>query len=136
VGSDGRFRFTGLKDGKYSISIWHSENMAGWTIRTQHGIPAGKTSLRLELVRARRLTGRVVDPGGKPVRARVWLRAEGAQGGAKIHNTDAAGKFDVQVPPGFRGTFHARRATDRPSPSAKVEGVVAGQTELVIRLLR
>ena len=93
--------------------------------------------LSLDLVRAGHVAGRVIGPDGKPVRARVWYRVEGESGAMKFHATDAEGRFDVDVPPNFRGTFHASRSGVNALPlSFKVDGVVAGQTDVVIRVTR
>ena len=104
VGADGKFRFAGLKDMEYRIALWHSRGLDGWTLVPVRGVRAGTTDLRLELVRAGRVAGRVVGPDDKPLRARVWFEAEGEDGAATVHTTDAEGRFEWM----FRRAFAAR----------------------------
>ena len=138
VDSEGRFRFAGLEDGDYSVSVAHQRRVKDWTLRSVHRVHSGTRDLQLQLERALTVTGRVVDADGNPLRAWVWCRRDDSNQGSSSHQTGDDGRFQVHVAPDFIGTFYAipPNADRMSSIQAKVERVRAGQRDLELRLKR
>ena len=113
-GPDGRFRFAGLPRGRFQ-GLWVDHS--GFVETHVPGVEApAATPVRIQLVEARSLAGRVVDPDGQPVAgARValvetdsgLLLGGGFSRGARLSSladTDADGRFVLdRVPPGTVG---------------------------------
>src|SRR5439155_23255535 len=95
--------------------------------------------LRLVLERAAVVEGRIVDAEGNGVQAQVratW--GEDLSDSDIFASTDKHGHFRIEVPPGFHGAIHANGTplAEKGYLSARCPGVVAGQTDLVLRLQR
>ena len=131
VGADGAFRFDGLPDGVYVLTLLDSPK--GWSMAACVGVRAGTTGLKLLLEPAAVITGRVVDEAGKPVVARVWTSADGVEAGSTMLTTDAEGRFRLEVLPAFRGKVGAA-IEGQWHRRGELQGVVAGQTDVVVLL--
>ncbi len=128
----GTFRFAGLTaEGAYTVSILRGP--PGWSLSPRAGVAAGTKDLQLVLERSLFVSGRVVDADGKGIKSQVYVSPQGATSGSALHATDADGGFRVEVPPDFNGTVGAHDLKDW-MVSANVEGVVAGQQDIVLRL--
>jgi hypothetical protein len=126
--SGGRFRFDNIKEGDYSVryqspGYWLT---AGPTDYRSFPVPAGETvKLNARLMPWSRISGRVVDPKGRPVpkasvevsgfgmqvNGRTYVRSSWGGGGGGLltdspgamtfrGQTDAEGRFEVQLMPG------------------------------------
>ncbi len=133
VGADGSFRFDGLADGVYTITLLSPPK--DWVLAPQLGVAAGATNLRLVLERAAFVSGRVVDLAGKPVKVQLWARPDGVDAGLRVHLTDDEGRFRIAVAPSFRGTIGGA-PPDSPLQYGKADGVVAGQADVVVTVQR
>ncbi|HZN42013.1 MAG TPA: sigma-70 family RNA polymerase sigma factor [Planctomycetota bacterium] len=131
VGADGVFRFDGLPEGSYVLTM--RDPPKGWSMAACVGVRAGTTGLKLLLEPAAVITGRVVDEAGKSVEARVWASADGVEAGSTLLPTDAEGRFCLEVHPAFAGKVGAAIAGQW-NRRGELQGVVAGQTDIVISL--
>lgn len=129
--ADGQFVFRGLAPGAYTVSMFGAPK--GWSLAPRLQVVAGTTDLRLVLEASVFVSGKVVDAQGQGVKARVYVRYEGARGGSALHATEDDGAFRVEVAASFRGSVGAH-ATDDPQVQARVENVSAGQEGLVLKL--
>lgn len=127
----GHFRFAGLTEGAYTVSILRGP--PGWSLSPRLGVPTGTKDLQLVLERSAFVSGRVVDAAGKGLKSQVYVRLDGVTSGSAMHATDADGNFRIEVPPDFHGSVGAHDLRDW-AVSATVEGVVAGQHELLLQL--
>lgn len=126
VMADGSFCFARLEGAAYDIAL--SRAPEGWSMPMQSGIRADTKDLRLILQRAATIEGRVVDAQGRPCRAHVvcWLPFAG-----QPWETDAEGRFRIEVPPDFVGRI---TASNEDMQQAVLEDVAAGAKDLVLRL--
>ncbi|HEX6811417.1 MAG TPA: sigma-70 family RNA polymerase sigma factor [Planctomycetota bacterium] len=131
VNADGTFRFDRLARGGHVLSA--SRPPAGFALVPVRGVAAGASDIELRLQPAAVIEGKLVDADGKPVLGLVcYWPGEDVGGSAANHQTDAEGRFRLEVPPGYVGTISARDASG--SREAAVENVAAGTPDLVIRL--
>lgn len=147
---DGRFEFTGLAAGKYSLqgaktgyiaAAYEQHEQFSTAIVT--GQEFDTQNLRLRLVPMATITGRVIDENGEGVRnARVMLYKESHQGGAtRIMRTSGAGTDDegtFELTPLGPGKYFVSVTAEpwyaiHPPSSAKVRG--AQSTEIADRSL-
>ena len=131
VETGGHFKFTGLQDGTYVVLM--GRGPAGWTLQPVRDVSAGTQDLELILQKAATIAGRVLDVDGKPARARVWVPSESMTRGKQVRSTDDEGYFRLEVPPSFRGRVFAAHLENR-LLRGEVQGVSAGQTDLVLQL--
>jgi hypothetical protein len=131
VDGKGAFRFGGLAEGAYDLSMMSPPK--GWSLTPRRQVPAGATDLRLIYEPASFVSGRVVDANGAPAAARVLVYIDGVRMVALWNRTDDEGRFRIEVPPGFVGVVQAGLASD-----TKLEGrqtdVVAGQSDVQLVL--
>jgi hypothetical protein len=131
VGTDGAFAFQGLPDGRYTLAL--VIRPTGQVLPPQFHVEAGRTDLRLQLEAPSFVAGQVVDADGKPVRAAVRAAHDGVHSGSPRQDTDAEGRFRLEVPSTFRGRVFASLPDARTS-SGEVRDVVAGQLDLRVVL--
>ncbi len=131
VGGDGRFRFEGIEAGQYTLAAVRCPD--GWALAPVPGVPAGATDVEIVLQPAAKIAGRVVDANGEPADANIAVWSPGVSFSA-VHQTDAGGRFEVSVHPGFVGKITAQPGTGAPFPQATAEHVAAGTTDLVLTL--
>lgn len=131
IGRDGAFRFDGVADGSYILAML--EPPKGWALAPRVA-RAGAADVRLVLEPSAQITGQVVGPTGKGVKARVWAHPGDVKGSAAaVHPTDDDGHFRIEVPPGFRGSVGGALPDDLSVRGSQPE-VVAGQEDVRIEL--
>ncbi|MEQ1633923.1 MAG: carboxypeptidase regulatory-like domain-containing protein, partial [Planctomycetota bacterium] len=131
VAPDGAFRFEGMPQGKYTIAL--VVRPKGQVLAPRFQVEAGTEDLRLALEAPAYVGGKVVDEEGKPVRANVFAHHDEVRSGSTYTLNEEDGTFRLEVPASFRGDVHASPADDSPG-GTKAEGVVAGQTDLVLKM--
>ncbi|MEQ1633811.1 MAG: carboxypeptidase regulatory-like domain-containing protein, partial [Planctomycetota bacterium] len=131
VGSDGSFRFASLKPGRYTLSM--VVRPRGQVMAPVFHVEAGTTNLRIALELPMFVSGKVVDAAGEPVRANVYARLDGFLSGSGAVLSGADGSFRLEVAASFRGKVGAM-LPEGGLMAAQVEDVVAGQTDLVLKL--
>jgi hypothetical protein len=102
----------------------------GWAMLPALRVPAGTKDLTLRLVPADAVAGRVVDASRQGVKARVYAANAGMLP-PLLQETDAEGRFRIEVSPDFLGQVGAMGYDDT-AVSGRLTGVRAGQTELVV----
>jgi hypothetical protein len=127
---DGRFRFAGLAEGTYTITLPFGPK--GWSLAPQQ-VAAGTNDLVLLLQPSACVTGRVVGPDGRGRQARVFARAEGDHGGVPLHPTEADGTFRIEVPHGFLGAVGVM-GLGPGLRGTQVGRVSAGQSDVILTL--
>lgn len=128
----GTFAFEHLRDGTYTIAAMHCVD--GWHVRDVAGVRPGDTDVRLQVVPAATITGRVMGSDGEPRRAEVWARAKGNDAPmVSMQQTDTEGRFTLYVAPDFVGVVGARMP-GVPLGADRREDVVAGTADLVLTL--
>jgi hypothetical protein len=131
-GADGRFRFQQVEPGDYTLGCLTPP--AGWSMSPVANVVAGRQDLQVPVFPAATISGRVVDAAGKPVSAGVYFSALAAPT-PFLHEIKTAtdGRFTLEVPPDFVGSITARDP-DNMFRQTKAENVVAGTTDLILRL--
>jgi hypothetical protein len=147
---DGAFEFRNLQPGTYALTaslpgLVQDEDPGLASVRKEH-VAAGTADVILKLPRTGRISGRVVRADGAPEVDAV-VSAESAAGGPfYFDETDSDGRFDLYPPSGAHLDLavtprHPSRGFDelgRPlmdvERTTEIENVVAGTTDLVIRL--
>jgi hypothetical protein len=76
----GHFRFAGLTEGAYTVSILRGP--PGWSLSPRLGVPTGTKDLQLVLERSAFVSGRVVDAAGKGLKSQVYVRLDGVTSGS------------------------------------------------------
>jgi len=132
--SEGRFELVGLEDGA-TIQVRVREAPAGFVRPALLDVGPKETSVRIVLRGGGgTVAGRVEDAEGKPI-AGVYVRGKFAD--AQVGATSRSdGGFELKgVPLRVRGAVEALpQWGDHPYQPATVEGVEAGQREVVIKL--
>jgi protocatechuate 3,4-dioxygenase beta subunit len=126
----GAFRLDGLASGSYSVSA----SAQGLAPKTIENVAAGTESVELRLQPAVRITGKVVDGEGSPVRgARVSATSEGSESTSVSARSGADGTFTLE---GLTaGTYRVAAQTfDRRFARAEVRGVAGDASGLVLTL--
>jgi hypothetical protein len=129
----GRFAFSGLEPGEYQLAPAPPENLNGQLFarpgpkRVTLAATGESQKLELWLTRASKITGRILDPDGKPGRgfrvalARViWdggLRLDGVPGAVPAI-ADENGDYTVLAPPGKDYLVTAQRPPGATAPSS------------------
>lgn len=85
--ADGSFELVGLAPGTWQVTV----QVPGFATWSQQA-PAGRKDLSITLAAGGTVTGRLLDPDGKPVQG-AWVQAEG--GGAN-GMSDADGRFKIE----------------------------------------
>jgi hypothetical protein len=136
---DGRYRIAPLKPGRYEVRVDDGTNAA---IHASYVLAAGETlQADLEIERAGRIRGHVVDDNGMPV-SDVWVSAAAIEhsdlprqvlGSARRVLTDLEGRFDLDRLAGGDTTYAVR--VDQPAGSSALKpGVKADGSYVTIRL--
>lgn len=125
IEASGTFTVLGLLAGTCTVSALRTPK--GWSLAPQR-VQAGAEDVQLVLEACGYVAGQVVDGDGKPLRAGVSVFAEGASG-ALIHQTDADGRFRIEVPPSFVGRVSVHVPTN-PLANVGADNVRAGTDDL------
>jgi protocatechuate 3,4-dioxygenase beta subunit len=119
-GPDGSFRLVSLEPAAHDLSA----RKDGYLEAKSFGIPAGSPEVILTLKRGSALTGRVLDPGGAPVKeAQVLLTRSRS---AEVHRL-----FDWMQVEVDSSRSEVRAATD-PEGRFRLEGLTAGSFDLSV----
>ncbi len=141
--NDGSFRFEGLADGSYTLSV-QEDLMGGGTSTAEASVEQGRSVEDVVLqLSSLRLEGRVVDEDGKPVAlAQLFLVEPGSTASGSLADlmrnqrgqaiTDERGRFRMASIPA--GTY-SLRVTASGYVQQTLEGVTAGQ-DVTVRLRR
>jgi hypothetical protein len=126
----GRFSLVGLGEGPHTVALLRGPK--GWSLSPRAGVAAGTQDLDLVLEPSSFVRGRVLGTDGKPVKALVLAWPEGART-AVNHMTDSEGRFEIDVPAGFRGRVSAQDLRME-FVQDQIEGVAAGRDDLELKM--
>jgi RNA polymerase sigma-70 factor (ECF subfamily) len=127
IEASGAFSVLGLRAGTCTVSALRAPK--GWSLAPQR-VEAGAEDVQLVLEPCSHVAGQVVDGDGKPMRVGVSVFSEGS-GGALVHQTDADGRFRIEVPPSFVGKVSVNVPTN-PFASVGADNVRAGTEDLCL----
>jgi RNA polymerase sigma-70 factor (ECF subfamily) len=131
LATDGTFRIGGLTGERYTLSSL--ECPRGYVLAVAREVAVGARDVVLRLLPAAQIRGRVVDADGNAVRTLVNARVMPPIAYmSKNYETDADGRFTLDVAPDFVG--EVRASTGNPLVDATAEGVVAGTDDLVLTI--
>lgn len=132
VQPDGTFRFAGVEEGEYTVSMAHGPE--GWALAPVPAVSTGTTDLVLMLSPSSFLRGKVIDAAGEPIVANVWATPDHGNAGSFIHSTELDGTFELEVHADFVGTVQASLAGK--VPKFVKQPVVAGTDGIVLQLVQ
>jgi uncharacterized GH25 family protein/protocatechuate 3,4-dioxygenase beta subunit len=129
--SDGKFKVTGLKPGRYRLQIANWGQPSSLRVGSDEPIAAGSTGVRITLTEGAKISGVVVDEAGSPLAgAQVWASL-GNDSHSAVSGKD--GRFEIG---GLAAGKHTVSANLQGRAPASAQNVAEGTSDVRLVLVK